>query len=149
MYARIENNAVVEWPIESLHQRFPNTSFPAPITDADLPDSVVRVHAVAPPPYNPQTHKPEQDSAPVFRNQRWELGYTLAALTQQEAQELATGMSQQVRAERNTRLAASDWTQVADAPVDQAAWAAYRQALRDVTAQPGFPFAVTWPATPV
>jgi hypothetical protein len=37
-----------------------------------------------------------------------------------------------LRAERNARLAASDWTQVADAPVDAAAWAAYRQALRDM-----------------
>lgn len=54
-----------------------------------------------------------------------------------------------VRAERNRRLTESDWTQVADAPVDQAAWAAYRQALRDLTAQPGFPWEVTWPDAPV
>lgn len=32
---------------------------------------------------------------------------------------------------RNRLLAESDWTQTADAPVDKAAWAAYRQALRD------------------
>lgn len=32
---------------------------------------------------------------------------------------------------RNGLLAASDWTQLADAPVDQQAWATYRQALRD------------------
>ena len=52
------------------------------------------------------------------------------------------------RAERNRRLAASDWTQVADAPVDQAAWAAYRAALRDVTGQAGFPYDLTWPTPP-
>jgi hypothetical protein len=50
-----------------------------------------------------------------------------------------------VRDDRNKRLADSDWTQVADAPVDKAAWAAYRQALRDVTAQEGFPWNVQWP----
>jgi hypothetical protein len=49
---------------------------------------------------------------------------------------------------RNVLLAASDWTQVADAPVDQAAWATYRQALRDVTAQAGFPDAIEWPTAP-
>lgn len=54
----------------------------------------------------------------------------------------------QVRAERNGLLTASDWTQVADAPVDKEAWAAYRQALRDITAQPGFPWTVTWPEMP-
>ena len=57
--------------------------------------------------------------------------------------------AEQVRAERDALLAACDWTQVADAPVDQAAWAVYRQALRDVTAQAGFPDAVVWPVMPV
>lgn len=54
----------------------------------------------------------------------------------------------QVRAQRNSLLQQSDWTQVADAPVDQAAWATYRQALRDVTTQEGFPEAVVWPVAP-
>jgi len=53
-----------------------------------------------------------------------------------------------VRSERNQRLAACDWTQLSDAPVDATAWAAYRQELRDVTGQEGFPWAVVWPATP-
>ena len=54
----------------------------------------------------------------------------------------------QVRAERDALLAACDWTQVADAPVNPAAWAVYRQALRDVTTQAGFPLNVTWPEPP-
>jgi hypothetical protein len=53
-----------------------------------------------------------------------------------------------IRQQRNALLAASDWTQVADAPVDQAAWAVYRQALRDVTTQAGFPNEVVWPVSP-
>ena len=54
----------------------------------------------------------------------------------------------EARKYRNGLLAASDWTQVADAPVDQAAWATYRQALRDITAQAGFPETIAWPAVP-
>jgi len=54
----------------------------------------------------------------------------------------------QVREQRSVLLAASDWTQVADAPVDQAAWATYRQALRDVPAQDGFPENILWPVAP-
>ena len=38
----------------------------------------------------------------------------------------------QVRLWRNVQLAQTDWTQVADAPVDAAAWATYRQQLRDL-----------------
>ena len=53
-----------------------------------------------------------------------------------------------VRAERDRLLAASDWTQVADAPADATAWATYRQALRDVPQQSGFPDSVVWPDRP-
>jgi hypothetical protein len=45
-------------------------------------------------------------------------------------------------------LTQSDWTQLADAPVDKAAWAVYRQALRDITLQAGFPFTVDFPVAP-
>ena len=59
-----------------------------------------------------------------------------------------TRAAAEVRAERNARLAATDWTQIADSTADQPAWAAYRQALRDVPAQAGFPQSVTWPEQP-
>jgi len=54
-----------------------------------------------------------------------------------------------VRASRKTKLAECDWTQLADAPVDKAVWAIYRQALRDVTIQAGFPWTIEWPVAPV
>ena len=54
----------------------------------------------------------------------------------------------EARKHRDGLLAASDWTQVADAPVDQAAWATYRQALRDIPQQQGFPCEIAWPAKP-
>jgi len=57
-------------------------------------------------------------------------------------------MADDVRAERNSKLSSSDWTQIDDAPVDKAAWAEYRQALRDLTIQDGFPFVVIWPEKP-
>lgn len=53
-----------------------------------------------------------------------------------------------VRNDRNTRLSQCDWTQLADSPVDKAAWATYRQELRDLPSQAGFPWNVTWPTQP-
>ena len=53
-----------------------------------------------------------------------------------------------IRLRRDTLLSASDWTQVADAPVDKAAWATYRQALRDIPQQEGFPTVIVWPDKP-
>lgn len=63
---------------------------------------------------------------------------------QSTTEELASN----VRVQRDFKLSLSDWTQVADAPVDQAEWAVYRQALRDIPSQAGFPNEVTWPTEP-
>lgn len=55
-----------------------------------------------------------------------------------------------VRRERDTRLAASDWTTLPDVPLtneQRAAWYLFRQALRDVTQQPD-PLNIEWPAQP-
>ena len=67
-----------------------------------------------------------------------------ALVASQEPERLAS----QIRQERNTLLSECDWTQVSDAPVNQVAWQTYRQALRDVTSQEGFPYSVTWPTKP-
>ena len=52
------------------------------------------------------------------------------------------------RNRRNQLLSACDWTQTADAPVDRAAWAAYRQALRDLPANTDDPRNPQWPSPP-
>jgi len=54
----------------------------------------------------------------------------------------------EIRSQRDALLKASDWTQVADAPVDAAAWAVYRQALRDVPQDFASPDQVVWPVPP-
>lgn len=56
-----------------------------------------------------------------------------------------------VRSKRDALLSACDWTVLADAPLtttEKTNWKAYRQALRDVTAQPTFPQSVEWPVMP-
>lgn len=58
-------------------------------------------------------------------------------------------LASQARDQRNRLLTASDWTQGADAPQTlKDAWAPYRQALRDVPQQAGFPSSITWPTKP-
>jgi hypothetical protein len=53
-----------------------------------------------------------------------------------------------VRRTRTEMLKDCDWTQIADSTADKATWATYRQALRDITAQSGFPWTITWPTQP-
>ena len=68
--------------------------------------------------------------------------------TQDELDAEIAQKANEVRYRRNMLLSQSDWTQVADAPVDNLAWAVYRQALRDITLQAGFPFTVDFPIAP-
>lgn len=57
-----------------------------------------------------------------------------------------TRKAAEVRVERNTKLAATDWTHAVDTPqATKNKYAPYRQALRDVPAQAGFPNTVVWP----
>jgi hypothetical protein len=53
-----------------------------------------------------------------------------------------------VRNQRTEKLNDCDWTQIADSTADKTAWATYRQALRDVPSQAGFPWTITWPTQP-
>ena len=53
-----------------------------------------------------------------------------------------------VRTVRNSELAATDWTQLADSTADKTAWATYRQALRDLPAQNADPKKIKFPTRP-
>ena len=59
--------------------------------------------------------------------------------------------AEEARTQRDKLLAATDWTQVLDAPIDAAtreSYRAYRQALRDIPQQEEFPDTITWPELP-
>ena len=56
-----------------------------------------------------------------------------------------------VRAERDRKLAACDWTVLTDSPLTTAKkteWKTYRTALRDISAAEGFPHTMEWPTEP-
>jgi len=81
---------------------------------------------------------------PVFTD-----GETTAA--EQETAYKATKDAEQaanVRKQRTEMLNDCDWTQIADSTADKAVWATYRQALRDISSQTGFPWSINWPTQP-
>ena len=66
-------------------------------------------------------------------------------------EEVTTSLENTVRMIRNDKLSRFDWTQLPDAPLtaeQKTAWGTYRQALRDVTEQEGFPSTIVWPTAP-
>ena len=65
-----------------------------------------------------------------------------------DAEEAQARLPDLIREQRNALLKNSDWTQIPDCTVDKQAWAEYRQALRDITAQAGFPTDVVFPTPP-
>ena len=81
-------------------------------------------------------------------DQRWTQVWSVRDITADELQAKLDTKSGAIRTVRNAKLIASDWTQIADSTADKPTWATYRQALRDVTVQEGFPWNVTWPEAP-
>lgn len=58
-------------------------------------------------------------------------------------------LSKEIRAERDQNLLSTDWTQASDVPqATKDKYATYRQALRDIPQQAGFPQTVVWPTQP-
>lgn len=89
-------------------------------------------------------------AGPVFSDITGEDGTVITA-TEQETEyrsRIDDEVAERVRQDRNKRLGDTDWTQLVDAPVDAVSWATYRQTLRDITTQDGFPHNVVWPEEP-
>ena len=87
---------------------------------------------------------------PVFEDYTKEDGTVITAAEAETAYKAQKDAEQakNVRQTRNDRLKECDWTQLADSTADKTAWGAYRQALRDVPSQPGFPWTIDWPVAP-
>ena len=140
MYALIENGEITRINID-----FPavvnGVSFSKASTEEDA-----RANGLVPivgdePAYNPER---ERLAGPryVIGSGQVERVFTVEAIPDEEK-------AGQVRAERNAKIAASDWTQGKDIPDNiSSVWATYRQALRDVPQQAGFPWDVQWPTQP-
>jgi hypothetical protein len=136
MYALIENGVITRY----------NVTLPTSVGNTSIPIGATGLEAFGLYPVvgnEPSHTNRERFSGPnyVFDGTQVNRVFTVEAIPDEEK-------AGQVRAERNDKLTTSDWTQVADAPVDKTVWATYRQALRDVTAQSGFPWTITWPDAP-
>lgn len=125
---------------------FPNTSFPPQGPDAEWMAQNNCMRVVDDKPHDTKTEKIvvvdpyiDGDKVSIVR---------VEPKTAQDLEQDNIREANKIRYERNKRLADSDWTQLSDSTVDKAAWAQYRQALRDVPSQQGFPTQVVWPSTP-
>lgn len=143
-YAKIENGAVAEYPVYEgeIRLRYPNVSFPSPFV---APEGYEPVVDVVPPAYD--YRKNVTDGTPLLIDGVWTRNWIVADASDEQVSERLEAQWTSVRNQRNAKLAACDWTQLPDAPVDATTWAAYRQELRDITNQPD-PFNIVWPQEP-
>lgn len=160
VYAEVQGSTLIRFPYTegSLQEDNPYTRFPAGFDLATVfaktalavenGYTLAGVRYLEEPAHDARIEKAVQNTAPHLQDGEWVLGWTVSTRSQEEVAAADAAKSSEVRADRNTRLTACDWTQVADAPVDKTAWATYRQALRDVPSQSGFPWNVTWPSEP-
>lgn len=74
---------------------------------------------------------------------------TVESLTAEDRQTKRKTAAANARKQRDALMATTDWTQLEDYPKgNKAAWKTYRQQLRDVPQQAGFPETIIWPTSP-
>ena len=123
----------------------PNVSFPKEIPNDMLASyGVFPVVRLAVPEFNSLVESLVIQSTPTEDNGIWTVGYEVV----QKSEEMAQS---NIRRERDRLLSACDWVTLkaidTNTSID-ADWVTYRQALRDITTQDGFPYSVTWPTKP-
>jgi hypothetical protein len=148
-YALVEAGNVIEYPLYAgdIKLRHPNTSFPTPFSPPDGYELV----ADTPVPELDYT-KNVTEGTPVFVGGVLTRVWVVSDATEEEVTARTEAEANKARMQRDGMLAACDWTQLPDASeaaVDVPAWAAYRQQLRDVSEQAGFPWNIQWPDEPV
>ena len=156
LLVKTANGQVEQFPytLGDLRRDNPQTSFPKKIGDAILAsygiyhvmpdaqpayDSLVQTLVRDPEPNNNETAV-DEDTGETYKTGRWVIGYTVENKTQDQAETF-------VRNKRDGLLSDTDWMALSDNTMSPE-MVAYRQALRDVTAQEGFPYSVTWPVKP-
>lgn len=149
MYAKINNEAVETYPysIGDLRRDNPNVSFPRNLDVETLNAFGVYTVAATATPDIDHTQR-VNEGTPTLESGSWVQTWVVEDISAEELAALTERRAGDMRNTRNGRLAGSDWTQISDAPVDAAVWAVYRQALRDVTDQAGFPWSIEWPTKP-
>jgi len=139
---------------------YTNTSFPSQWTPALVEELGLDPVFESPTPTTTRYQTSYKDGVEQDAQGRWLWKWSIGPVftdnedgtaAEQEAAYIARIDAEQaksVRADRDKRLAECDWTQLSDSQVDKAVWATYRQSLRDVPAQAGFPHNITWPVKP-
>lgn len=91
---------------------------------------------------------PVDNDIPPAPGRGWKFNAERWAWVISDAERHSQGVAA-IKESRARLLSGSDWTQLPDVPLaTKAAWATYRQALRDITQQPGYPMDVSWPTPP-
>tara|TARA_B100001094_G_C18111337_1_gene761354 strand:- start:72 stop:542 length:471 start_codon:yes stop_codon:yes gene_type:complete len=148
-----ETNELIEYPvsIREIKNKFPNTSFPKPYEDLDLNSFGVRVVTAVPTPEVDYSIEYAVELDPTYVDNAWTQTWQVLPFSAEVIAGRVESAKENVRALRDSLLVASDWTQLVDCPLsaeDKLLWSAYRQSLRDVPEQSGFPAEVVWPEEP-
>ena len=127
---------------------FPTTSFPQQLTVELINDLGYDVVLEGPQAQPTRYQTAFRDGVEEIDGQ-WFTKYSVADMDDEARAAKDAEQAKSVRQTRNDKLKDCDWTQCKDIPdAVSASWATYRQALRDLPKQDGFPWDITWPTQP-
>lgn len=148
-YAKIENGQITEYPIYQGDLKYLVGFDDNSGQEFETPEGYVAVEDVPRPEIEINYDQKIIDDIPQLIEDKWTRVWTIKPLTQEELELKTQRMASYVREQRNKLLANTDWTQLPDSPIDGSIWITYRQELRDIPSQPGFPWEINWPNSPL
>tara|TARA_B100000131_G_scaffold309401_1_gene339832 strand:+ start:524 stop:982 length:459 start_codon:yes stop_codon:yes gene_type:complete len=149
-YVKVIDGAVSKYPYDVTQLRYdnPGTSFPRIVSDEMLKEwNVFPVTEEDEPSYVPRLQNCVKNSEPTLDGSDWKISWTISDKTGNEQAEYQISLESEVRTDRNKRLDETDWWAVSDRTMTNEQ-TEYRDLLRKVPEQTGFPFDITWPTKP-
>lgn len=152
MFAKIENNACIAYnlTVDDIKSQnnvsLPVTWFGGQIGDAEY----IILKEIELPSYNTYTENIIEKS-PVKIDNVWTRQWEIVPALPEQITERRKNAIHLALGKREYELKNSDWTQLPDSPLTaerKFEYAVYRQALRDITAQPEYPINIEWPVLP-
>ena len=149
MHIKLKNNQPENYTIEQLLRDNKNISFSKNISNEILarfdvyPCSLQEIPSI-----NDKTQKIEEGSFIQDENGNWIKSWNIIDKTQEEIDICIEIKKQEIRAQRDMLLPQTDHFALSDNTLTPE-MAEYRQALRDITQQDGFPENIEWPVKPV
>lgn len=154
MFIKLENGQPIGKPliVDNMKFLFPMINWNTIISPSMIKELGFGLYDFSMKP-NPVRYKKIVEGIPILNpsNEVYYQNWQYVDMTEEEKAESDLQQAKEIKEQRNYKLSLTDWTMLVDSPLsveNKQLYQEYRQQLRDISQQPGFPWDITWPQEP-